>query len=349
MIQKLNLVGFTCFQDISLEFCPGINILLGANGTGKTHILKIISAILKSNEELLTSQTQAKERFESLMAERLIAYFKPEQLGRLVKRQPGRSGAGIELHCKNKTVQFLFSTNSKSSVKVEKNDLSEVISSLYLPPREIFSVYEGLLGLYEKREISFDEPYILLAKALDPPLLKGRRFEETRVLIEPLEQEIGAKVIKENGRFYLRDDTGKMEAHLVAEGMRKIATLMYLISNGELAQNSVLFWDEPEANLNPKLIVVIAKFLRLLANHGVQIFIASHDFLLTQQLSLWAEYRDTNPGMPETKFFCLSKEAQNIVVEYGSTLSEIDNNPILEEFAAYHDLEQKLFSQALTT
>jgi predicted ATPase len=210
----------------------------------------------------------------------------------------------------------------------------------------MFSLYEGFLGLAKNREISFDETYIMLAKALDAPVLKGPRFEKVKDLIEPLENALDIKVIKENGRFYIKDSNGKMEAHLVAEGLRKLASIMYLILNGELSKNSVLFWDEPESNLNPALITVVANFIRLLAEQEVQVFIATHDYLLTHLLSLYAEYRKT-VNAPDMKFFCFSKNAEgSVVVEEGETLLQLDHNPILEEYAQFYDLEKTFFNKS---
>ena len=37
---------------------------------------------------------------------------------------------------------------------------------------------------------------------------------------------------------------------LVAEGFKRLGTLSYLIRNGSVKKGSVLFWDEPEMNLN---------------------------------------------------------------------------------------------------
>ena len=138
-----------------------------------------------------------------------------------------------------------------------------------------------------------------------------------------------------------------MEAHLVAEGLRKLASIMYLILNGELSKNSVLFWDEPESNLNPALIKVVAGFIKLLAEQGVQVFIATHDYLLTHLLSLHAEYRKIEDAL-EMKFFCLAKNAGgSVVVEEGETLIQINNNPILEEYAQYYDLERACSNKAM--
>ena len=347
MIQNLRLDSFTNFDNCNFTFSKGINVFIGKNGTGKTHVLKCIAATISANNEFITSTSQAKDKFENLIAEKLIGYFKPEQLGRLVKRQQGRTTAKLELIIKNAELIFSFATSSKANVKIEKNDGIGRINSLYIPPREMFSLYEGFLGLVQNREISFDETYIMLAKALDAPMLKGPRFEKVRDLIEPLENALDIKVIKENGRFYIKDNSGKMEAHLVAEGLRKLASIMYLILNGELSKNSVLFWDEPESNLNPALIKVVASFIKLLAEQGVQVFIATHDYLLTHLLSLYSEYRQIDKA-PEMKFFCLAKnENGSIEKEEGETLIQINNNPILEEYVHFYDLAKTYFDKSM--
>ncbi|MBF0566448.1 MAG: AAA family ATPase [Nitrospirae bacterium] len=42
VIEKLILNKFTAFESLELEFSDGINIFIGENDTGKTHILKVI-------------------------------------------------------------------------------------------------------------------------------------------------------------------------------------------------------------------------------------------------------------------------------------------------------------------
>jgi len=97
-----------------------------------------------------------------------------------------------------------------------------------------------------------------------------------------------------------------MEAHLVSEGLRKLASLYRLIDNGSISQGSILFWDEPEASLNPRLIELIVELLIALVAHGVQVILASHDYLLTHQLSIRAEHGRLPPGVG-LRFFGLSR------------------------------------------
>jgi AAA15 family ATPase/GTPase len=151
-----------------------------------------------------------------------------------------------------------------------------------------------------------------------------------------------ARVVVENGRFYLKLPDGNMEAPLVAEGHRKLAMIAYLIVNGSLSANAFMFWDEPEANMNPKLTQVTRDIVFGLAGEGVQVFLATHDYVLTSDLSLVVE---TNPDQHDAAFFSLGRVDGNagIVAERGRLLGELQNNSILEAFASLHDRERAAF------
>lgn len=41
MLDRLEINHFTVFKEARFEFCRGLNILIGDNGTGKTHVLKL--------------------------------------------------------------------------------------------------------------------------------------------------------------------------------------------------------------------------------------------------------------------------------------------------------------------
>ncbi len=335
MIEKISIENFTGFSALNLNFSSGINVIIGQNSSGKSHLLKLMAASLKSQESE-----------KNTLTETLLGYFKPDSLGRLVKRAQGRAKANVNLQTKNGHIAFSFATNAQQ-VQIEKSLQYNLLNkSIYLPPREIMSFFEGFIALYQNRELSFDETYYRLALSLELPILKGRRWEEVHNLLDPLEKIIGGKIVKEDGKFYLRSANGKMEMPLVAEGYRKIAALMHLIANGEISQNSVFFWDEPEANLNPSLTAVVAEFLEKLTAKGVQVFIASHDYLLTHLLSLRAEYGKIAPE--DLKFFALYRDAnEQIDCEQGATLSDISQNSILNEFVKYYDLEQRYFNESL--
>ncbi len=99
---------------------------------------------------------------------------------------------------------------------------------------------------------------------------------------------MGGKVeLDKNGRFYLNiNGQGRMEMPLVAEGLRKLAMLAHLIATGSLLDKGYLFWDEPETNLNPRLIKQVARTILFLGQNGIQIFMATHSLFLLRELAI---------------------------------------------------------------
>ncbi|MGL5354762.1 MAG: AAA family ATPase, partial [Clostridium sp.] len=47
-IKKINIDNFTVFKTIKMNFSKGINIFIGENGTGKTHLMKMLYAPIAS-------------------------------------------------------------------------------------------------------------------------------------------------------------------------------------------------------------------------------------------------------------------------------------------------------------
>src|SRR5690625_2052294 len=50
-LKSLNLINFRNYEEATIEFSPGINILVGNNGSGKTNILEgiYVLSLTKSN------------------------------------------------------------------------------------------------------------------------------------------------------------------------------------------------------------------------------------------------------------------------------------------------------------
>lgn len=44
IISNCKVDNFTVFDNASIEFCTGVNVIIGANGTGKSHLLKVLYA-----------------------------------------------------------------------------------------------------------------------------------------------------------------------------------------------------------------------------------------------------------------------------------------------------------------
>jgi predicted ATPase len=120
-----------------------------------------------------------------------------------------------------------------------------------------------------------------------------------------------------------------MEMPLVAEGVRKLVMLARLISTGVLLEQGYLFWDEPETNLNPKLIKTVAASIIHLANHGIQVFIATHSLFLLREIEILC----AGPGAKkiDTQYFGLRADDGIVTVSQGPNLEDIGSITALDE------------------
>ena len=114
-------------------------------------------------------------------------------------------------------------------------DHTSLSQPIFIPPREVLSLFPGFVSLYDKRELSFDCTYRDLCAALDTPLLRNLDLKRT-ALLAPIEKVLRGRVILDGGRFYIDLPGGKMEAPLLAAGLRKLAMLTQLIRNGSLSR-----------------------------------------------------------------------------------------------------------------
>ncbi|MBP7280325.1 MAG: AAA family ATPase [Leptospiraceae bacterium] len=349
-VNKIKIENFTNFDSQSLDFSSGINVFIGKNGTGKTHILKLIYASLLALKEI---EAQKIKYPEAMIQEKLVNCFMPDELQRLIRRggdtgATGNKTASIEIEISKKKLAYSFNRKNNKIEEIKKPKFS-VKNIIYLPPIEMLSIQKGFAAAWKNRENSFDETYYQLANLLDLNPARGPKEEDAKNLLEMIKDKLKASVSKkDNGNFYVKIGGADLESALVGQGLRKIASIIYLINNGTITKDSILFWDEPEAHLNPELSKSVADFIIELSKQGLQIFIASHDYLLTQMLSLKAEFPEKktkkNGENFSIKFFSLTQETETSAtqIEVGDTLLDITSNPILDEFTKYYHYEQNL-------
>lgn len=330
MLKTLKLQNFTVFKEARLKFSPGLNVIIGENGTGKSHLLKLGYAILCTLESF-GEKIPPNEVAERSFKQSLVDIFRPETLGRLASRVHGHSTASIEsLWGKKGKLQFSFSTRHSEKVSLASPFQYEQLSSstLFIPPKEILSIFEGFQGALEKRELAFDGTYLALSKALNPAPLRGKRPGDTSNFIDDLEDIIKFSVVKKENRFYLlaKNGAGQFEAQLVAEGLRKLGMLAYLMMNGELRKSSALFWDEPEANLNPRLLAKLAKILVELSKI-MQVTIATHSLFLLRELEILQEKQQ----LQNARYFGLHfAEDGGVEIQQGDSSNDIGDIAALD-------------------
>ncbi|MCB9660559.1 MAG: AAA family ATPase [Sandaracinaceae bacterium] len=328
-IKRLHLKDFTAFRSAEFEFAAGVNVFIGANATGKTHVMKALYATLKATEDKLSASG-----LDVRLKEKLARVFRPDDMniGRLGHRVgAGHRSATVRVVDDDKReVAFTVYTRN-AQLKVTKSSMREPPAPIFLPSREALAMYEGFIAAYQARELSFDETYFDLAVALSAAAVRGAKPPVITEVLKELESALGGKVSLTGDRFYV----GTLEAHLVSEGMRKLASVVRLLTNNELRQRGVLFWDEPEANLNPQLSVIVARVLQRLASEGIQVFVATHDYLVAESLGLLAAEADA----PPMRFFSFTRAPghEAVEVEGASDLDDLERNLIREEFLRHYD------------
>ncbi len=327
-LTKLEFERFTAFDKLTLELSPGINVFIGANGTGKTHLMKVAYAAC--------DVTKTKMNF----AEKLNRVFLPSgrSIGRLAKRNKVSTTGAAAVYRDDLKIRVSFSNRAETpeSAKVtgQPDWLAKPIESVFIPVKEMLSNGPGFRSLYAQREIHFEEIYAdILDRAYRPPL-RGPADKGRKKLLEQLQKAIDGKVIVSNEEFFLKNKQGNLEFTLLAEGIRKLGLLWTLIQNGTLLDGSVLFWDEPETNLNPKMFGALMQIMLDLQSAGVQIFVATHDYVVLKELDLRRENHH------EIAYHSLFHDDHGVVqCKRASQFLDIDPNAIAQAFSDLYDRE----------
>lgn len=329
-ISHLELENVTVFDKIDIALDRGINIFIGENGTGKTHILKILYSACQAAD--------AKTSFSS----KIVRTMLPDdfKISRLITRKPGNHNSLIKVSAwpeenfKNHTITALFHNKTKKwDAEVRGEEIWENkfkdISSIFIPAKEILSNSYNLTAAVEKNNVKFDDTYIDIINSAKIDISVGRNSMERNKKLKALEKIIGGTVVYDvhKDEFYLKKGNSRQEFNLVAEGIRKMALLWQLVKNGTLEKGSVLFWDEPEANINPRYLSTITDMLLELQRDGVQIFISTHDYVLAKYFEIHRQANDS------VLFHSLSYNGKR-QLEYSCNqkFDKLQNNLIIESF-----------------
>lgn len=253
MLQSLQLKQFTVFGKAQFDFADGLNIIVGENGLGKTHVLKagycLLDVLARGRRES-GSETPSKKYLQAALSRKLRNVFRPDALGRLARRRRGVNraevtwGSGPVGDC-----SISFTTKSDSEVDLDTD-----------------------------------------------------------------------------GRFYLATSEGRVEMHLVAEGLRKLAAIARLIATGSLLDKGALFWEEPESNLHPRLIKEVAATIVRVAQSGVQVFIGTHSLFLLRELEMILEKSKVG-----TRYFGLHRGSSGVAVAQGESIDDVGDLGVLDE------------------
>lgn len=345
MIRKLVVQGFTVFPDREeFEFVPGMNIVVGGNDSGKSHLLKLSYALSRWSSGGGNKEFPDKWAEEQRLRKDIMRVFSAHDLTGLTARNRGNGYAAVEACMSGHQVpegmgclEFNFTAGRDEEglhiKQMPKRFLNE--SAIFLTAREVFAIYPSFIQLGTRFPEALDGACWDLCMALDKlPLEKLDDPNMGRVLAR-IEKILGGRVIRQDGRFYMkRPGQELMEMSLVAEGFKRLGTLGCLIQNGSVGRGSILFWDEPEMNLNASHLERLVKVFMELSKAGVQLILTSHSLFLLRELVI--QLAEKKNEEVSRKFFGLKVPKEN---RFGVRMTSAGN---LDELGAIESLEAEI-------
>ena len=346
MITRLELKNFTAFSSLEIDFSTKINVIIGENGTGKTLLLKTAYGLCAGSAELKNKPDIDREDFEALLTEKMLRLFMPlnEKLGKMYHKGSAKNARlKAQFLLKNKgdaSINSTFHHNSKSLVVQDKANYEQYQAEpVFIPTKEVLSFMKGFASLYEKYGLSFDQTYQDICLLLDLPEIRQEMLHaKSRWAMTEIEDICGGRFIfYGGGRVTFKAGDVEYSANSIAEGFRKLGILSRLLETGAITpgNNSPLFWDEPESNMNPKLINLLVQILLELSRNGQQIILATHDYVLLKWLDLLMDKGKED----QLRFHALYRNAETKEIEVESTddYCQINENAILKTFSQLYD------------
>lgn len=296
MIRKLTVEGVTVFPEReSFSFVPGVNIIVGGNDCGKSHLMKLCFAVCKWSHGGATRDLPDTWAEEKRLRKDLLRVFGTSELTAVTSRSVKDCTAAVKASLEGEKaplctadVEFTFHAGREEDglkiATLPDRFLHE--NAVFIPPREILSIY----------------PCYMQAGKRYPELLDSASWELCRALeSEPQEQPAGAihqairlvermlsgHLMRINGHFYLhRHAQEPLELNLIAEGFKRIGTLGLLLGNGTVHAGTTLFWDEPEMNINATHLPLLVNIMMALGRAGVQLILTTHSLFLLRELTI---------------------------------------------------------------
>ena len=324
-IQSVKLENLTIFKNLTVDMLEGINIFIGKNGTGKTHLLKAIYGACETSKE------------KSPFAFNFLRCF--QQNSEIINLFHDRVHGtfSVDLNVGNFTHEI---DSRKNTILMDKVDniwggyyinlpKDDIFNATYIPVKDMLTHSKGFNPMAEKYdgEFPFDKTLIdIINRASQWKLKKIPNI--AKLIVPVIGKIIDGEVILQNEEFFIKKHNGQLINFSVeAEGLKKIGLLWQLIMNENITEDSILIWDEPEANINPDFIPDIVECLLELSRHNTQIFVSTHNYLFAKYFDVRRKETDS------VRFHSLYKETPGSVqVESKAYFDELEHNDILKSF-----------------
>jgi energy-coupling factor transporter ATP-binding protein EcfA2 len=353
-INCVEIKDFLVFKDeFSTDFCPGVNVLIGGNGTGKTTLMKVLYwACEFADKSIYEKHKKTIHLSKSSEYPYIIPFLPVDYFGR-------RNGTVLtdnsdEVISRLRVTEFtsseigpvlnVFVAKSLDKVLLPVEDIdsnrefylwcNRELPSVFIPTTEMLSHSRGFLALNRERPVPFDKTEIdIIAKAeLEPT---HEITVNAAKVLEKIAEIIGGTVSYDGKDFFVEKtvNNNKIPFSFEASGYRRLGLLWKLLRNGLLEPGSILFWDEPENSLNPENISLLVDILLELSRNGVQIFIATHSEIFASYFAVNRKKED------RVMFISLYKEGEHIRANNDDRFDLLEPNNLTAEPVKLYEKE----------
>ena len=192
--------------DLSIKEIPQINVIIGKNDTGKTGLLKLLYATVKSLEVYSLKSTSTEVSFKKELADKLYDTFMPRKngLGDLVmKGSKDKLDVNVTIIGNNgkykQHIYYSFGERTEKSIStcIEHVDKlpDNLMNALFVPAKEVLTAFNDIRNIRENfYGVGFDDTYLDLIKALNLETTKGRVANELSTVNKSLEDLFEGKI-----------------------------------------------------------------------------------------------------------------------------------------------------------
>ena len=238
-----------------------------------------------------------------ILQEKLYWTFQSDKIGDIVTKG-AESPLSFKMQMDNHDFCYSFGSSTVKQIsELENHNPKRESNSIFLPAKEVLSIHHIILRSREIDKVfGFDDTYLDLARAIRQAPKKGKNFDKFALSRLKLEEMIGGKIEFDEltGKWLFKKGNAKFTIGSTAEGIKKIAIVDTLLGNRYLDDKSVVFIDEPESALHPDAIGTLLEIVALLAERGIQFFMASHSYFVVKKLLLIA--MEKNLSIPVISF-----------------------------------------------